>query len=326
MNICEICFSKKKTYELLSSLIKTPKIYNITDILENDFPLFIKPECGYGSRNSLRVNNINELNFYNNHIENLIICEYLPNEEYTIDCFSSKKNGLIFCKARTRSKTLNGMSILTKMIDLPEAKIIGQKIHDIFGMKGAWFFQLKRDINQSLTLLEIAPRIPGAMCLHRVSGINFPLLSIYEHYNYDIDSLLINNNDISCYKYFENNYKINIEYDYVYIDLDDTIIIKNKVNLKIIQFLYQCKNKGKQIFLITKNPSPLDYLEKYAISKSLFFKIISCKKTELKTDFIENYEKSIFIDDSFEERRLVYNLGIPVFNCDMVEVLMDNKL
>lgn len=337
LNTCEICLSKKKTYDLFKDIILTPKVielnnenssitFNIYDNKNLIFPIFIKPECGYGSRDSYKINNIEEYIFYANKRNDLIVCEYLPGEEYTVDCFSSKQNGLLFCEARTRTKTLNGMSILTKSIDIPEAKIIANKIIEKLNFIGAWFFQIKKNIKGEYTLLEIAPRIPGAMCLHRNMGINFPLLTIYEYFDYSIDDLLINKYNIFCYKYFENRYKLSLDYDVVYIDLDDTIIIKNKVNTKIIQYIYYLKNEKKSIILITKNKDPYSYLSKYFIDINLFNEIILVKKTENKINFINRNKKCIFIDDSYMERKEVYDYNINVFSCDMVECLFNEKL
>ena len=321
---CEICLSKKQTYEMFKDIILTPEIYDKDEI--KNFPLFIKPECGYGSRDSYLIKNIEEFNFYSKKRDDLIICEYLPGDEYTVDCFTSKTNGLLYSEARTRTKTLNGMSVLTKSILLPEVKEIAIKISNSLKFIGAWFFQLKLNKENKLTLLEIAPRIPGAMSLHRNVGINFPLLSICEHFDYPIDKLLINKYEISCYKYFENRYKISLEYDVVYIDLDDTIIINNKVNTKIMQYIYYLKNNNKTIILITKNNDPYNYLKKYYIDINLFNEIIKCSTTDKKIDYINLNTKCIFIDDSYMERKDVFKSNINVFNCDMVESLFDEKL
>jgi len=324
LNTCDICLSKKKTYNLFKDIIQTPKIYNIDDNLI--FPLFIKPECGYGSRDSYKINNGIELQFYYNKVKDPIICEYLTGEEYTVDCFTSKKNGLLFSEARTRTKTINGMSVLTKSINIPEVNDIAKKIAEKLNLIGAWFFQLKYNKDNKLTLLEIAPRIPGAMCLYRNKGVNFPLLSIYEYFDYSIDKLLINKYNISCYKCFENKYKLDFDYNTVYIDLDDTIIIKNKVNTKIIQYIYYLKNNNKNIIIISKNNNPLKELEKYNINTNLFDKIITCDKNTKKIDLIDNFDKCIFIDDSYIERKYFYDKNINVFNCDMIECLFDEKL
>ena len=325
LKTCEICFSKKKTYNLFKDYINVPIVYNNENEI-TEYPLFIKPECGYGSRDSYKINDKTQFDFYNVNIKNNIICEYLPGNEYTIDCFTSKKNGLIYSEARSRNKTINGLSVLTEHINLPEIKNIAKIINNNLEFIGSWFFQIKYNKNNELTLLEIAPRIPGAACMHRNTGINFPLLSIYEHFDFSIQDVIINNYDIKCYKCIENRFEISITYDIVYIDLDDTIIIKNKVNTKIIQYLYYLKNNNKKIILITRNIQPEKLLEKYYIDSKLFDKIIHVNKNENKSKYII-HSNAIFIDDSYKERNDVYvNNNILVFNIDMIESLFNEKL
>jgi hypothetical protein len=322
---CNICFSKKKTYELFKDEINVPYMYNYDEIIQ--YPVFIKPECGYGSRDSFKINNKQELDFYNSTIKNNIICEYLPGNEFTVDCFNSKTNGLIYCEARIREKTVNGLSVLSRHVDLPEIKKIGEIISKKLEFIGSWFFQVKYNNKNEITLLEIAPRIPGAACLHRNKGVNFPLLSIYEHYNNNINSVLTNEYNISCYKCFENRFVISVEYNTIYVDLDDTIILKNKVNTKILQYLYHVKNLNKKIILITRNKDPKNYLERFFIHANLFDEIIKVDDKDKKSNYIQNKTNSIFIDDSYTERLDVSTIHkIPVFTCDMIECLFDEKL
>ena len=67
------------------------------------------------------------------------------------------------------------------------------------------------------------------MGLSRNKGINFPLLTIYNNLN--IDTKIIENKfNIEVDRAFINRYKIDYHYDTVYIDFDDTLIIKEKVN------------------------------------------------------------------------------------------------
>jgi hypothetical protein len=325
LDTCNICFSKKKTYDYFRNIILVPKII---DISKSDFeyPLFLKPECGYGARDAFKISNKIDLDYYNRTVKDNIICEYLPGEEFTVDCFTSIKNGLIYCEARRRVKTVNGLSIMTQHIDLPEVKEIGLIINSKLRFVGAWFFQLKYNNKNQLCLLEIAPRIPGAASLHRNQGINFPLLSIHEHFGYYIDKLNINKYGISCYKCVENRFKLSFDYSTVYVDLDDTIIIKGKVNTKIIQYFYYLKNTKKNIILITRNIDPVKYLESYLINSKLFDDIIIVDKEISKSTFITD-KHAIFIDDSFKERYDVFNKSnINVFSCDMIESLFDERL
>ena len=92
-------------------------------------------------------------------------------------------------------------------------------------------------------------------------------------------------------------------------------------------FLYQCLNRGKKIILISKHERNIsETLKSYHISEELFDEIIHIPKHERKTDYIKTLT-SIFIDDSFSERRDVYEtLHIPVFDVDMVESLIDWRI
>jgi hypothetical protein len=200
----------------------------------------------------------------------------------------------------------------------------GEKINKIMKFNGIWFFQMKYDKNDKLKLLECAPRIAGAMSLYRNKGINFSNLMIRQFEGDLIEDILLNNYTIECYKTYENKYRTNLNYSSVFVDLDDTIIIKNQVNIEIIRLLYQELNKKKNIFLITRNTDPLKVLNNYKISESIFNEIIIIPKDKKKSEFIKN--NSIFIDDSFQERFDVYKSNnIHVFNLDMVETLLNTK-
>lgn len=96
-------------------------------------------------------------------------------------------------------------------------------------------FQLKRSTSGTLTLLEVAPRIAGTMALNRVAGINFAMLTIYESMQININ-LLPTFNNIQITRSLSNKYKHKINFEHVYIDYDDTIVVKNKLCLPIITF------------------------------------------------------------------------------------------
>jgi len=189
---------------------------------------------------------------------------------------------------------------------------------------GAWFFQLKRDRKGILKLLEIAPRIAGTMAVHRVQGINFALLSIYEQERIAL-SLLANNIDIEIDRALVNRYRHQARYSVVYLDLDDTLVLKNRVNTKLIQFLYQCINKSVRIVLLTKHDGDLKQaLQNYRLSQ-LFDDIVHLERTACKADFIKESD-AILIDDSFSERKAVNEkLGIPTFDCSMIEMLINER-
>lgn len=79
------------------------------------------------------------------------------------------------------------------------------------------------------------------------------------------------------------------------------------------------RNAGKKIHLITKHDGDLlASLDDFKICHGIFDEIIHIKKSDDKADYINNVS-SIFIDDSFNERRNVSRkLGIPSFSVDVV--------
>ena len=90
-------------------------------------------------------------------------------------------------------------------------------------------------------------------------------------------------------------------------------------------FLYQCINNKIKIHLLTKHNKNISKTLKKLHLSSVFDTIKVIKKNENKADFI-NYKSSIFIDDSFIERKkVVKKIGIPVFDTVAIESLINWK-
>jgi len=324
-NTTEICLSKRKTYETLHSIVNIPKIFNTPEEITS-FPVFIKPDIGYGSRGVSKVNSKKELSCFFNFrlLSDYVVTEYLPGIEYTVDCFTDRLGELMFVGPRIRGRISNGISVYTQPIieDASMFEEIAIKINQTIKLNGAWFFQVKKSANESLVLMEIASRLGGSSSLFRGIGVNFALLSIFNTFDIDIE-ILLNDSLIEMDRALDNKYKLNINYSTVYVDFDDCLIINKKNNLKLIKFLYSCLNKGKRIILITKHENDLkESLKTYRLSE-LFDEIIHIDKADSKAEYITD-TNCIFIDDSFAERKTVKEkLEIPVFSPDMVEVLIN---
>jgi len=319
----ELCLSKKKTYKYLRQFVQVPLTYSSFEEITN-FPVFIKPDIGYGSRCTLKVCNHHELKsfFMKHELSNFIISEYLPGEEYTVDCFTDRNKKLRFVGPRIRKRISNGISVNTKPISErnKEFEKFAVKINEVLEFQGAWFFQLKRDKNNQLTLLEVASRLAGSSSLYRGKGINFALLSVFDTFRIDVE-VVENGYEIELDRALDNKYKINLEYDIIYVDFDDCLVINQNVNTQLIAFLYSAINNGKKIILLSKHDGDIHTkLNEYKI-RQLFNEVIQIKKEDHKFMYIKS-SNAIFIDDSFYERKLVKKkLKIPVFSPDMIEVL-----
>jgi predicted ATP-grasp superfamily ATP-dependent carboligase len=322
-NTAVLCESKRDTYKILKEHIRVPELYNKKS-WNLIFPMFLKPNIGYGSRNIKKIDSSEQL--ININLEENVLCEYLPGKEFTIDCFTNLKGKLIFVGARERSRVVNGISVNTKSNrELSnEFKKIAKKINTIVPFVGSWFFQMKNDLHGNPCLLEIACRFAGSSSVHRIKGMNFALSNLYLAIGIE-QELIINDFEVEMDRALDNVYKINIVYDSVFIDYDDTIICNNKVNLDAVKFIFNARNRNIKINLITKHKGDLLKSLKYYRIENLFDEIFHLKKEEKKVSYLikNNYKNSIFIDDSFSERKEINNaLGIPVFSIDAISSLV----
>ena len=84
----KICLSKSATYKALQGKVRIPKTYKSVQEVES-YPVFTKPDVGYGSRGAKKCLNCEDLKNQLELFPTSIICEYLPGEEYTVDCFTT---------------------------------------------------------------------------------------------------------------------------------------------------------------------------------------------------------------------------------------------
>lgn len=321
-----ICRSKSETYEFFKNEKFIPKTYSDKSAVVK-FPVFLKPDVGQGSQGAVLVNNEYELDYAISENPSRIICEYLPGEEYTVDCFTDAERKIVCMKMRNRKRIRTGISVCSELLEMNDAvKTIAETINERLNFKGAWFFQIKKNEAGEYKLLEVAPRIAGTMGLTRNTGTNYPLMTLFMYEGLEVKA--INNNyGIVVDRAFISRYKTDIEYDSVYVDFDDTIRIDGKVNKYLIMFLYQAINEGKKIYLLSRHRDDIHLsLKKCCISEELFEKIIIISEKEKKSAYI-NSRQAIYIDDSFAERLDVsQNCSVPVFDCSEVEALIDWRM
>ena len=318
----DICLSKYRTYMALNAYILTPRLYTYNEI--DTFPIFAKPDVGYGSRGTKLIKNQKALEDYHEDYPDSLYCEYLPFDEYTVDCFTNRKGELLFWAPRERRRVMNGISVNTVPVreGLDEFEVIVEKINANMRFRGAWFVQLKRNKSGELCLLEVASRFGGSSSLFRLKGVNFALLSLYDAFDIDV-GIIENDYSLELDRSLTNVYRIALHYDEVFVDFDDCILLgKSQINIQLVSFLYKCINNKIKITLLTRHSDNIYKTLENNRLLQVFDRVIHLKPEEKKSDYIDNLN-SIFIDDSYQERHdvSVYK-QIPVFSIDMVEGLI----
>src|SRR5690606_7203317 len=73
----EICLSKTKTYNALRNIVPVAKLYDRIELV-SAFPVFMKPDVGYGSRGACIVHTAEEAKMHLKQYPTSIIMDYLP--------------------------------------------------------------------------------------------------------------------------------------------------------------------------------------------------------------------------------------------------------
>ena len=320
LETCRICCSKRATYEALSGVMPVPTLYRDLDRVPR-WPIFLKPDCGYGSRGTHVAGSREEAQFFLNREKGLLAMEYLPGREYTVDCFTDRHRNLLFAGARERLRIQNGISVHSRAVEGAVFQELARAINAGLPLRGVWFFQVKESCDGALTLLEVAPRVAGTMALYRNLGVNLALLSVFDAMEMDV-SVQVNSFQIEVDRALAGRFHTDLSYDHVYMDLDDCLICDGLVNTQAVAFLYQCVNRKIAVHLLTRHGGSVSETLRRTRLCGLFDDIIHLQSGERKSDFIRHVN-AIFIDDSFGERNDVHKQkGIPVFAPDAIECLM----
>lgn len=328
LDTIKICRSKKNTYELFPNF--SPKLITQEILMDNcekdaNQEYFEKPDMGFGSIGAKKITGIKQaLSSLDN--KSVVLTEHLPGDEYTVDCFTDKFGVLKVISPRQRTRLKSGIAVGCESVSEPITKSIKKMAEEInlkLKFDGAWFFQLKTSSSHKLKLLEIAPRIAGSSGFTRMNGNNLPLMSIYNALYIPVNAITSNENHVNVSdRALSSKFSIP-DYRNLFIDFDDTLIVNSKVNSELIALIYQCKNNNRDVYIISRNNLlEIDnQLILHKIDRSLFTKIITVEEWEYKSEFI--LKESIFIDDSFSERRNVSKvLNIPVFDVSEIGGLL----
>ncbi|MDG2526528.1 ATP-grasp domain-containing protein [Stenotrophomonas sp. HITSZ_GD] len=325
--IARICRDKHLTYNRLQHLGFVPRR---VDGLADAYPIFAKPAVGQGSQGAERVDDAARHRQLLDSGIDYVFAEYLPGEEYTVDCISDADGRLLHAAPRRRERIRNGIAVRTAPAPADAAlQAMAEAIADDLRLRGAWFFQARRDVHGVPKLLEVAPRIAGSMALTRQRGVNYPLLGLYAHLGRPFQ-VLAQDFPIDMDRALHSRFRSTLSYRRVYLDLDDTLLLRGRVNPTLMALLYQWRDDGKSIVLLTRHARcPRATLDAHHIHAALFEDIVHLTDGSPKSAAIDARGLeggAIFIDDAFSERQDVHaRHGMPVFDLDAIEQLLDGR-
>jgi len=321
---CRIARSKMDTLATLRNFIPTPEFHSTPEEVE-EYPVFVKPNKGQGSRGATIIPNRISLDVALERDSSLIVLEYLPGREFTVDCFSDREKGVLYARGRTRARITSGISSNSTFVENSRFMDLAKRIQDVLSFHGGWFFQVKENTVGELCLLEVAARIPGTSSLSRVCGVNLPLLSLYEAERIPVTIQPLDL-PVTVDRTLTPIFKHGLIYDTLYVDLDDTLIIHNRVNAQLVTIIYQCLNRGVRVILLTRHGKDVKAtLDKFRLTV-LFDEIVHLTNGESKANYIKS-SKAVFIDDSFSEVSAVGRImGVTAIHTSAADLLLEDYI
>ena len=142
-----------------------------------EFPVFAKPRQGAGSRGIRLVPDRAALDALPVD-EGLIVQDFLPGEEYSVDVIADAAGQVVAAVPRTRARVDSGVAIAGRTVHDPELEETASAIAKAIGLVGVANVQLRRGRDGRAMLLEVNPRFPGALPLTIAAGVDIPSLVV----------------------------------------------------------------------------------------------------------------------------------------------------
>jgi carbamoyl-phosphate synthase large subunit len=121
----------------------------------------------------------------------LLVTEYLPAEEYSIDCLAQNGEAKLIVP-RLRTKMINGISVQGQFVNDQDIIDYCKRLISLIGLHGNIGIQLKRSASGKPLLVEVNPRVQGTIVAALGAGVNLPLLAIKQEMGLDIDPSELN--------------------------------------------------------------------------------------------------------------------------------------
>ncbi|MCK9370828.1 ATP-grasp domain-containing protein [Candidatus Dojkabacteria bacterium] len=177
----KLVISPRKVYEITENKILCKAFLRNLNILTptqypTHFPMIVKPITGTGSKNTVKVNDQRELDFYLG--KDMFYEEFVEGVEYTVDGVSDFDGKMVCALPRIRLEKKGGLATKCVTEKNDELYKVCQKIVEKMKLVGVWNIQcIKKD--GKYYFIDINNRFPsGGMPLATASGMNIPEILI----------------------------------------------------------------------------------------------------------------------------------------------------
>lgn len=180
-----MCLSPTEIYLITENKLTCGKVLkemgiDVPEVYEKEikYPAIIKPINCSGTKNTYKLNNEIDLEYYKD-LSDSFISEFIEGQEYVVDGVSDLEGKVIACLPRIRIEARGGLCVKAQIVKEKELEAIAKKIAECLKMVGAWNIQLIKN-NIRTVVIDVNNRLPaGGTPLDLASGLNIPDIMVH---------------------------------------------------------------------------------------------------------------------------------------------------
>jgi carbamoyl-phosphate synthase large subunit len=180
LDCLRVCRDKHELLARVKGIVPVPEYEPLTPEAAarvTSFPRFVKPRLGAGSRGAEKITRREDLDALPQD-GSILVQEYLPGEEYSVDVYVRGDGRVIAAVPRERMKTDSGIAVTARTVDVPEVIESARRVAEEIGVRYVANVQFKRAADGIFKLLEVNPRFPGTLPLTTAAGVDMPKLLV----------------------------------------------------------------------------------------------------------------------------------------------------
>jgi carbamoyl-phosphate synthase large subunit len=127
--------------------------------------------------------------FNNQEIPEMLVMEYLPGDEYSVDCLLDHGRDMLILP-RKRIKMNAGISVAGEFENNSEIIAYTRSVFKALPLHGPIGLQVKQNDKGEFRILEINPRLQGSTTTALGMGINIPVLSVLQAAELEFEDLI----------------------------------------------------------------------------------------------------------------------------------------
>jgi len=163
----------------LEHVVRVPRteFLGLTNATTWDYPVIVKPRQGSGSRGVAQINSDEELLALRLD-RDMLIQEFLPGDEYSVDVLATREARVVASVPRIRQRVDSGVSVAGYTVRNPALEDFARTVVETLGLPFVSNVQIRIDAAGEPALLEVNPRVPGSLALTVAAGVDMARLAV----------------------------------------------------------------------------------------------------------------------------------------------------